>query len=138
MVACYQLRTLLQPRDPLLELSRRSWGHFTIRRVATRHLGRFSFANHMAEVGSPLAITTNANDPSVSVEQALRFAGHGSVAAQRPYMRVDETSEAAMMGALLGDRAPQEIRRGQKTSCQGRWGRWRDLTSWDLFLSFFR
>ena len=44
-------------------------------------------------------ITTNANDPSVSVEQALRFAGHGSVAAQRPYMRVDETSEAAM-GAL--------------------------------------
>ena len=47
-----------------------------------------------------LAITTNANDPAVSVEQALRFAGHGSVAAQRPYMRVDETSEAAMMGAL--------------------------------------
>ena len=47
-----------------------------------------------------LAITTNANDPAVSVEQALRFAGHGSVAAQRPYIRVDETSEAAMMGAL--------------------------------------
>ena len=47
-----------------------------------------------------LHITTNANDPAVSVEQALRFAGHGSVAAQRPYMRVDETSEAAMMGAL--------------------------------------
>ena len=47
-----------------------------------------------------LAITTNMNDPAVSVEQALRFAGHGSVAAQRPYIRVDETSEEAMMGTL--------------------------------------
>ena len=40
------------------------------------------------------------NDPHVSVEQSLRSAGHASVAAQRPYMRVDETSEAAMMDAL--------------------------------------
>ena len=36
-----------------------------------------------------LHITTNANDPAVSVEQSCRSAGHGSVAAQ-----------AAMMGAL--------------------------------------
>ena len=40
------------------------------------------------------------NDPCVSVEQSLRSAGHTSVAARRPYMRVDETSEAAMMDAL--------------------------------------
>ena len=40
-----------------------------------------------------IGITTVTNDPGVNVEECLAFARHGSVAAQRPYVVRDGTSE---------------------------------------------
>ena len=47
-----------------------------------------------------LFITTLANDPGVSIEESMMASRHNSVAAQRPYIRVDGHSEAARFKAL--------------------------------------
>ena len=45
-------------------------------------------------------MTTLANDAGVSTEECLASARHGSVAAQRPYMNRNNSSEAAKFDAM--------------------------------------
>ena len=61
---------------------------------------KMGFANGTGHAFRRLHITTNAKDPGISLEQSMHSAGHLSAAAQRPYMQVDETSEAAMYKAF--------------------------------------
>ena len=47
-----------------------------------------------------LFVSTLVNDPAVSAEEALLASRHSSVAAQRPYMTLDQKSEANRFKAL--------------------------------------
>ena len=58
-----------------------------------------------------IGITTVTNDPGVNVEECLAFARHGSVAAQRPYVVRDGTSEVNRFKAqgLLPKETEEEV-----------------------------
>ena len=47
-----------------------------------------------------LFVSTLVNDPCVSAEEALLASRHSSVAAQRPYMALDQRSESNRFKAL--------------------------------------
>ena len=88
-------------------------GHLNIVFPAKQPIGANSICKMLKQVlvliGQPgakshvlsyLFITTLANDPRVSIQESMNAACHSSVAALRPYIRVDGESEKAKFLAL--------------------------------------
>ena len=70
-------------------------GENTIRRVLTDALVLVGHPGAKGHALRRLFITTLANDPRVSIQESMNAARHSSVAALRPYIRVDGESEKA-------------------------------------------